>query len=223
MKKTLIALMALAGVAVAEPVLTFNMDSAVRDSEGNLESCVSLADNDKANSSVNIGNLMFSEKTYTVTITLSDMYCSENVELQDGQKLMLTSIQVVSRNDATRRPEDATITVSGNTSAVADYTAISGSKRDLITFRFDTPIDITDSTSVSIQFNVPSYQAGQSTTSFGYSAVEAKSGHTLQATPLTFGSYGIPVRLNVTATPEPATATLSLLALAALASRRKRH
>lgn len=154
----------------------------------------------------------------SITLTLGNMLVSDAVDLAAGQKLVLTSVQVVSRPSGSQyRPADsvATIEIGGETftSAAAVYPA--PGSRDLITFTFNTPVDITNATTLTLSISGD----------FGYSCYAVKNDHqetvTLPSDTATYNQWHMPTRLNTMVAPEPATATLSLLALAGLAARRR--
>lgn len=225
MKKTLVAILALSGMAMAASDLTYTMDTAYT-VDGDSGSAVTAILSPFTNPYVEVNQLMHSG--FSTTLTIKNMYGSDILPaLKDGEKLVLTSIQVVSRANTAARPADAKITLGNNlgTSLNADYSALGTAPnetttipRGLITFNFETPVDISNLETLTLTFT----GGGKG---LGYTCWKGAGDATIESdTPsLANGGWHIPVRLNTQIIPEPATATLSLLTLAGLAARRRRH
>ncbi|MCQ2365503.1 MAG: hypothetical protein MJ051_08145 [Akkermansia sp.] len=219
MKKTLVALFALGSMAMAGDI-SYTIDNAwslAGDSELHSSVEAALANNGDALNLNRLNNVL-NGSDHAVTVTLSDMYWSVVPATVENRGMLLTSVQIVSRNDAASQLETAlTVSFGGHsyTSATADYSGVPGTaQRGLITFNFNTPVDITGAEALTLTLS----GAGTGGTVF-----QAKNeGFELHGDTATNGLWHAGIRLNVQ-TPEPATATLSLLALAGLAARRRRH
>lgn len=218
MKKTLVALFALGCMAMAADV-EYTIDNAYTTSgTSDLSSAVeaALAHNTEVFDFNQLRDTLSGDKT--MTVTLSDMAWSINPATVENQGMLLTSVQLVSRdNTQFQNAVTMTVTVDGTsyTSLQAVYPAVVGNQRGLVTFTFETPVIITGAETLTL---------GIGGSGAGTSVIEPLpgSGHTLQGDTPVHDAWHVAVRLNVK-TPEPATATLSLLALAGLASRRRRH
>lgn len=154
----------------------------------------------------------------SLTLNLGDMYSAQSLR----GTLNITSVTVVSRPDNTQH-NSATMTLTVGdqtfTSGNAVYSTNAANTYGTVTYSFATPVEISaDTTSLDLTIT-----AANASNKFGYGEFKVAEGCSLTSgSPSTY----VPVvRLSGTytpAVPEPATATLSLLALAGLAARRRR-
>lgn len=222
MKKTMMALAALAGVASATTSLT--LDSSFTPVSGTAQSII---DAGIGHGNTNWGvDVKGDQLTYTianaptVNVTVSSLLGADAVA--DDQPLTLTAFVMLSRpGDSWYVGDHRTVTVTVGdqswTSNVSTISRTSGYGTIIYTFADENaPLFLTTDT-LKVVFNA----ASNEDISFG--CVQPLNGATLSTgTDLNYSGWAMPIRLEAK-TPEPATATLSLLALAALASRRKRH
>lgn len=226
MKKTLIAMLALGSMAMADtPQYEFTLSSGLTSTvdqttvsafdamvgltEANAEQATPglNADHLGALSACNlfINNMLL---TTTAPVGLSD------------EMYNITDISFVTRFDYRSEPAGSlTITISGQnyTSSSVAYTYFGGASTDqmgYVTYHFDTPVQ-TPMTTTQIDATLTS---GPS-----ISVAMANNGYTLAGTNGVHNSWQAVAQLKGFVTPEPTTTTLSLLALAGLAARRKRH
>ena len=218
MKKTLVALFALGSMAMAGDI-SYTLDNAYSVSGNDeLYSAVTAAlANDQHGIKMDRLNNVLGGTSTAVTVTLSDMAWSIDPATVANRGMLLTSVQIVSRNDdASQLVTALTVSFDGQsfTSESADYSGVPGTaQRGLITFNFTDPVIITGAETLTLSLS------GAGT---GATVYKAQDDYELHGDTATFGSWHAAIRLNVK-TPEPATATLSLLALAGLAARRRRH
>ena len=232
MKKTLIALMALAGVAMASPL---TLDTKYMDKEGNTSS---YWEDISSMSGIELGN--FDQKTITFYIEVSDLYGADS--LADGYTYQLTSISWTGHTQGFFVGGSRTITVSNGETSVSAAYPTSDTSNHKLTATFDTTLNITSASKLTVTI-----ESSNSAENVGMSIVDRTSADT-KAGSVTGATWGyvdgepaydyihnqinsqMPINtkgyndiaIRLTVIPEPATATLSLLALAGLAARRRR-
>lgn len=251
MKKTLLTLMLLAGVTCAAEIGDHvQMGSYYTDNHGTRHEAVS---NLQGKTVADIGDtLTMGTATYVTadatrgksfTVSASDLLVSSAGTLEGNEVMQLDSLVILSGsvffNDYRYGVYNRWITVTvGDSTTVytSDYmvAAVENGKFGTETFTFGGEIPTfleTDTLTVTLHVD-----GGYSDSYFFFGGIDSKeydytAGNTLtgrdQPTSKTMSGA---VQLNCTvidkaapATPEPATATLSLLALAGLAARRKRR
>lgn len=237
MKKTLIAILALSGLAMAEQELTWSFGTTAYEQSNNGGS--------------------YSGVAFKLS-TGSDRYTSDVFAFDQISSATLTSIQILSRNNNdTDIPVTLSLIVvdgdgallgvsSSHTHTAAQMNGLQYT-RSISTFSFDTeeaPITLSTNTNyyayfvteekadeLTNDFVLTSDNYGQTVTSATLFAYQGKNPYTdsaanwgLQNGFKSVASAGFVPNMKVNVTvPEPATATLSLLALAGLAARRRRH
>ena len=237
MKKTLIAILALSGLAMADQELTWSFGTTVYEQSNNGGS--------------------YSGVAFKLS-TDSDRYTADVFAFDQISSATLTSIQILSRNN---NDTDIPVTLSlmvvdGNgalvgvsnshTHTAAQMNGLQYTRR-ISTFSFGTeeaPITLSTNTNyyayfvteekaaeLTNDFVLTSDNYGQTVTSATLFAYQGKNPYTDSATnwglqngfkSVASSGFVPNMKVNVTV-PEPATATLSLLALAGLAARRRRH
>lgn len=223
MKKTLITLLALSSLPMAAIELgtEFTLDSHVGTTSV-FEAMVGSTAGDAATATgLTINRLAY--PTCTADIHVSELLSSINLsELTSDQFLLVNQVQFVFRDtqQTTYLPTTSslTTTVGGETytaeNAAIDY--VTGSYGTL-TFTMDTPIKLTG-LETNVQFALSATGA-----QLGFGVAQNNGAATVLGANDFTGGWCPVVRLSGTVAPEPATATLSLLALAGLCARRRRH
>ncbi len=231
MKKTLIALMALTGAAITEAATLSSyytddnetkqvtLDEVLGNSEANASA---LADSLTADTIVAKTNVTFTLDTSTMLFDgakLGDTVTLNSLVLASG------AANTYYVNEATNNQRYATITLSGVTyTSDKQVAAITSGTYGTLTYTFtgDNAFTFTVGDSLAIELNS---EEGVYHSQFGVFQGQTGSGditcQKYDTAPGT-GSWQPAVKLNVAAVPEPTTATLSLLALAGLAARRRR-
>lgn len=221
MKKTLVALAALSSMA-AFGGTEFTIDSKVITSTAAeisaFDSIVGYSKDDAiTNTGLSIDRLGY--QNCTVDLHLSQMLHS--VELASGQKYVVTAITMGFRYDqqSSYMPTGTSLTTTINevtyTTGEAAFVGENGTT-GTITWTFTTPIEL-DGTE-DLQLSIAA-ESGK----YGFTVGQNKDGNELVGVNDFTKGWKPIVRLSGTVTPEPATATLSLLALAGLVARRRRH
>ncbi len=234
MKKTIIALMALVGVAItnASTLSSYyiddnetkqvTLDKVVGISE---DDATALADSLTADSIVAMTNVTFSLDTSTMlfdgaklgdTVTLNSLVLASSAITEHYINTAGTGSYDQAR--------DATITLNGvsYTSEKQTTSGVTGSLYGTLTYNFANSFTFTVGDTLAIE--LPSV-SGSYHSQFGVFQGQIGSGDiscTSYETAPGSGSWQPAVKLNVQVVPEPATATLSLLAFAGLAARRRR-
>ena len=232
MKKTLITLLALGSIACGDMLTlgsklsyvdstdasnSFTIDAyqafvgKTRDEiDGYTLSGVDCIDADRVNT-------IPGTSTNTITLNLGDMISTGTAELGEG--LQLTQISFIGRDASDRKPAEATLSLELDGSTYTSSVAQSGgdTTHEYITFSFtDGPI-ITCLSDIQVTYSA-------STATLGSGVFKAQNGAVLSG--VNNGSTDwtpiAQVVLSTPSIPEPTTATLSLLALAGLAVRRRR-
>ena len=233
MKKTLIALFALAGVAAAANVgdtLRFGsyIDGTYDDAVATLNGMTRTAVNNAYGASC-ADNMGYTNGS-TFTLSPADVYPFTDW-LEDDVNYKLTTVQILSRSNDSEWGDGRSLLVSvdGGVTNIASEAAVkvrSGSDTyGLITVTFSKEVLFTDKDTLTFTFVSPGTGNGQK---FGVAAFKDSSFTTLVtgnslAWTVNNNTYVTPIAITAIKTPEPATATLSLLALAGLAARRRRH
>ena len=230
MKKTFVALMALSGVAMADVTLGsyYTVDGTNYDAVDNFYGYT--ADEMKAKySGLTVDKLAFDAASISylsaVALDTGDMLSSDS-SLTTGTELSLSTLSVLARVDDDYQGVGSSVSVTIDgvtyTSNVAKYSngpTLFG--HGLITYAFEG--------------TCPTFELGDTLT-FTFNLIDGTVGSTnkipaaalkgLSAAPTVYsGGWQAAVQLGtnvVTNVPEPTTATLSLLALAGLAARRRR-
>ena len=233
MKKTLIALMALAGVAMATETTAVTLGSWYTDGGQNfltLDAVTDKAMNDCA-SLLNANHDTELTASASFTLNTEEMMLSG---VKVGDTVTISSIQVASAIGGYGTGAGATrtmaVTLGGNT-YVSDtqqsykpqgaygVLTYNFSGDNIFTFTVGDDLAVT----INAQNGVVHQQLGIFKNQTGVSTIT--SGDTVngwQAAVKLNGTVSVPEPVTPSV-PEPATATLSLLALAGLASRRRRH
>lgn len=157
--------------------------------------------------------------TKTVTLNLANMYTEGDSSLLSAG-MSLTQICFIGRDDAKNRPAGVTLSLTiGDTTYTSDAVVYGASdKHGAITFNFTNGPVITTLSDISVTYS--------GTESMGAGVFKDQNGAVLTGTNGTVDATAnwVPIaKVTLTSVPEPATATLSLLALAGLAARRRRH
>jgi len=226
MKKNILLALMLAGMASA--ATTYTLDTAiVKTSDGSKVSAFEAALNKTAAQANNVdgitgaGNLSYKNTNKpTITFTVKDMF---GVTELPGETLQLSTLSFLSRsNNGDIGYGSVTLTVNGKSSTSSTFSIDSSAGTSVfrsVTWTFNSPLVFTMDDTLSLTLTI-------GTTSFGMGGFEQEAGYTYGGTTkgLTANSkdYYNFFRLGVEVIPEPTTATLSLLALAGLAARRRR-
>ena len=240
MKKTLIALMALAGVASAVDYTgasKITLDSG----KGNAETSAyeALIKGETVASSTGVlkyTSTTDSIKAITFYINVNDLVGGE--ALKDGWTYYLDSFSFVKEeNNGHYTGGNRTLTLSNGSESVIFSEASSTSKyvttnfesqvtesKSLLSFKKGDMLTITLTAGAGEQIDVRYYDVYSPGVSFTMHNGQVNDGDNHKINPgNTNWKYNSPViRLTAYAVPEPATATLSLLALAGLCARRRR-
>ncbi len=233
MKKTLITLLALAGVAAAN-TLELSSKLSYTDPEGVNSFEFSAYDTFVGQTRSTIDNYTMNgidcidadrdsaipapETSKTVTLNLANMYTKGDISLLSSG-VILTQICFIGRNDSLHRPTGVTLSLTiGDTTYTSD-TVVYGATdtHDAITFNFTNAPTITTLSDISVTYS--------GNESMGAGVFKDQNGALLTGTNGTVDatSAWVPIaKVTLRAVPEPTTATLSLLALAGLAARRRR-
>ena len=241
MKKTLIALMALAGVACAVDYTgasKITLDSGYGNAETSAyEALIKGETLSNNNGALRYTSAEDSIKTITFYINVNDLVGGE--ALKDGWTYYLDSFSFVKEEDnGYYTGGNRTLTLSNGSESVIFSEASSSSKyvttnfesqvnesKSLLSFEKGDMLTITLTAGVGERIDVRYYDINSPGVSFTMNNGQVNDGddHTINPGNTNW-KYNSPViRLTAYAVPEPATATLSLLALAGLAARRRRH
>jgi len=230
MKKNILLALMLAGVASA--ATTYTLDTAiVKTSDGSKVSAFEAALNKTAAQANNVdgitgaGNLGYTTTNKpTITFTVKDMFGATELP---GETLRLSTLSFLSRdNNANTNYGTVTLTVNGK-SVTSDSFSIDSSAGTsvfrAVTWTFGSPLDFTMEDTLSLTFT---NKTTDKTGYIGMGGFVQETGYTFAGTNKGFtannNDYYNFFRLGVEVIPEPTTATLSLLALAGLAARRRR-
>lgn len=215
MKKTLITLLALSGLAIADTVTYSSYTSSFAITSSFVGK---TADQIRALGATDANKLAFTDNQ-TVSLSVAGMMPSD--VLESDTELMLNTFSYISRPDTTHTSENSTVSITLDgvtyTSGAAVYTGTDGTY-GLISYTFtDGP---TFTAADTLSFSI----ARVGTTDPSKLAFGAFQG--LEGTTKIYGdwqgAFQISGTIATAAVPEPTTATLSLLALAGLAARRRR-
>ena len=229
MKKTLIALMAMAGMACAQ---SFNLDSKVINGSDTFSAFENVVGYTKSEAGSNTGLLVdrYAQHSSTLTVTLGDLYgyTEETTYLVESVSFAMRYDTVTVFNQK-YLPTTSSLTLKvgneeyGTTgNAVFSYDTVAttdtAARIGTITFTFDKAVVLTGTEETITLVTTSS----GSTDGLAYTALKnSENAQVVGVNPVVSG-YGPVVRLSGQIIPEPATATLSLLALAGLAARRRR-
>ncbi len=235
MKKTIIALMALAGMAVAgTDTNTLTLSSKVSGTQasgfsesfdldafskviGETAATVDALTTGGKKYLDGDNNSFEYDDTIAYTLKLENMLQSGNTTLDVTKGLALTSIEIIGRDNGGDKQANATLSLTIGTKTYTSnkptYSTSTGYQP--ITFTF-TDGPVLTSLSSDLNITVSGFTSGY----LGLGAFKTQSDATL--TGVSGNGYVPLVRVNLSTVPEPTTATLSLLALAGLAARRRR-
>lgn len=213
---------------VASVASAFTLDTAiVKTDDGSSVSAFEAALNQTKQEAAAVDGINVADQLHfttasapTITITLSDMYSTE--ALPEGT-LTLSTLSFLSRPDSSNQGYES-VTVSVNDKSVTStsyttdlpvsgnstYRAVTWTFSDTLTFSADDVLTVTFA-ATSVEMGMGVFQTETGYTFGGVNPVYTNSSN----------QYYDFFRLEVI--PEPATATLSLLALAGLAARRRRQ
>ncbi len=230
MKKTLIALLALSGLAMADSVsLTLGTDFTKGSTAGNGYSGISFTVTDDTDRYVIMPDLDGKSLTSTVNLTgISVQFRNDNGtnKIADGLAMVLTDTdhKVLAISSTTNAFETITI---GEQSGVINAVCVSFDGVTINTDEQYFAYYVAASTEVNIgntitaadlaSVNLMVRGTGFSSPATDFAVTKGLTLDGVSYTPV--GAISVSAEL----VPEPATATLSLLALAGLAARRKRH
>ncbi len=225
MKKTIIALLALGGVAAAADV---TIGSYVTKDSVNYDIVDSFAgetyDDVDSTYGVHLDKLHF--KSLTFVLNTGDMLVSDS-GLKTGDALTLKSLTILGRYDTNDyRATDSTMTVtledaSSYTSSVAVHVR-GNSGCATITYDFTDAITFSLGDDLTFTFNRGSAEGDDPTYNLGIAPMQGVSGAPIVYNNVWQMGTQLSVASAAASVPEPTTATLSLLALAGLAARRRR-
>lgn len=227
MKKTFIALLALAASAVANAdTSAYMLDSRLNLADGTTLSAFDQIPGKTKNEVTGTGYFSAADQlhftTLTLTLTLGDMYLSGADSLEGPTTI--SSISFISRPDSSNQgPGTITVSVGGQTYTSEDVTySQTGATYGTDTFSFENAITI-DPKTTTITLTL----GHTNSVEVGFGAFQPATNATLTGSTAEYNGVWYPVvRISGTTgtpvVPEPATATLSLLALAGLAARRRR-
>lgn len=244
MKKTIIALLALGSVAMAESVDS-TLTTGIKVIYQGEETFVSALNEDATNfvggsalnaihvgssfanwsGSRNVASLQFE-------VTVAELYGAELLQVADS--ITLNSFSYLGNADGWCEDEGRTITVATGTQSKTVLLDAAGVREGAWLTVSDLDFELTKDSVLTITLS-PSSSMVTDNMSLATADIYGKSGATVTWSGVTTEkddpslgmnsnwSYEAPlVKLSVTTTPEPATATLSLLALAGLCARRRR-
>ena len=221
MKKTLITLLALAGVAIADEPITigsyYTKDSVQYDAVENL---VGKTKAEAKNEITNADNYTF-DVDKTITLNTANMLVSDS-SLITGTELQLTGFSYISRIDANDQSKNATVSITiGDVTYTSEKAVFNGGANNtdygLVSYSFSDAALPTFKLGSDLTFTIDC--AGtDNNQKLGFGFFQGLSG----AVTL-YGAWQGAFQLQAVTVPEPATATLSLLALTGLAARRRRH
>lgn len=238
MKKTLIALLALSGVAMADATLGsyYTVGGTKYDAVDNFYGYTKDQIIAKT-SEVTVDQLAFDANSIgnlsAVTLNTADMLCSDS-SLTTGTALTLSSLSILARaNDGHKGVgSSVAITIDGVT-----YTSTTTTYSDGDIYTDDAGSTLNGHGLITYTFvdKLPTFELGDTLT-FSFSLTDgtvadenkipAAALKGISAAPIIYGGvWQAAMQLNVdtVTVPEPTTATLSLLALAGLAARRRRR
>lgn len=234
MKKTIVTLIALSGISAAAD-LTLTTGIQYTDSSGNttLVSGYTNPHNEDIGYSTNYWPGSRNLSSLDFTITLSGLYGADAIQKTD--EITLNSLKIKVTGTGWCQDEGRTITItSGENTYSCELADIfsgpggnDGNTEGYLTFSpKDWALTLDSTISVSIK---PADGATSANLSVATADIYGKNNATVAWSGVTnvdmtdnWGNEAPLVQLNVSTVPEPATATLSLLALAGLAVRRRR-
>ncbi len=225
MKKTIIALLALGGIAAAETAVT--LGSYYTSNSVNY----STVDNFHGLTNNQIYELLtgtagttdyvnrYSDQTKTLTINTGDLYqFSGDAKTGDTLKLTTFLMSTEDKGDYIGTDRYAQVTVGENAYTFKAYQSSNQSGSTVGTFTFDfTDANVTFKLGDEITFTFKSDVQTE------HSTLPVFKGITGPIVENNTAGWKSSVKINAVAVPEPTTATLSLLALAGLAVRRRRR
>lgn len=231
MKKTIIALLALAGVAAAADLSLTTGISYTKNKVTTLVDGFTNPENEDIGYSTALwpGSRNMSELTFD--ITLSDLYGADAINVSDI--VSLTSVQIKVNASGWCMDEGRTITLStGNLtySTLINKAGVYSTGSDTITLKPTGWDNLSKDTVLTVSI-LPAEGLTTTNLSVASADIYGKNGATVAWSGVSnidmsdnWGNEAPLVKVNIATAPipEPTTATLSLLALAGLAARRRR-
>ena len=240
MKKTIISLLALAGVAFGAQTVTFGSYYTVNNEKYDAVSAFAgkTKEEIKTLSGIDTGNIdhLAFDVEKIITLNPKDMLVSDASVTKDTV-LTLTSLSVIGRRDSSYVADDSSLTltvVNKDGSTTASYTTTivtyngysNNNDHGLLTYTFNgSAPTFTLEDTLTFTFAISSERNSENKVP-NDNKVPMATFVGLSAAPHIYTSNGKNWQgaFQITATiPEPTTATLSLLALAGLAARRRRR
>ncbi len=245
MKKTLITLLALAGVAIASEPVTFNTNTTITLSNAAIlgEHTTSMkweVIDSKTEAETSLTNLL-KEETYSVLTTNNAWYCfsgEANTSVEDGDYSFTNDTHVLGKKTGGNQGTLLTYTLNVSELFSSSYTADYEQTITGVTFTTTTSslgdnyytafVISSDGTATCLREGVGGNSL--SNTTLSASNLELSADDKLMIlyrqgnnTKTTITGLSIAATGSAALIPEPTTATLSLLALAGLAARRRRR
>ncbi|MBE6419811.1 MAG: PEP-CTERM sorting domain-containing protein [Akkermansiaceae bacterium] len=226
MKKTLITLLALAGVAAAAetPVTLGSYYTSNGVNYSTVDNFYGLTNNEiyklltGTEGTTDYVN-RYSGVTKTLTINTEDL-CQFSGDAKEGDTLKLTTflMSTEDKGDFIGANRYAQVTIGQNDYTFKAYQSADQSGSKVGTFTFDfTDANVTFRLGDTITFTFASDTEGE------HSTLPVFQGITGPVVDNNSAGWESSVKINAVTIPEPTTATLSLLALAGLAARRRRR
>lgn len=223
MKKSILLILALAGAVSADDVYTLH--SSIISSDGTMTDAWKALDNKTYYTQIAVPGVATSahlafNTPITFTLSLSQMIPSA-ADLENT-RLNLSSFSFLARNDGQYVNYGAlSITVNGQTATSDTFTIATPQTNGspAVTYTFDSGLTLTTSDTITVTLS--SGNAAQ--TGFGMQAFQPDTGngYSFGGAPELHEGYSTVYSVGLSLLPEPTTATLSVLALAGLAARRR--
>ncbi len=245
MKKTIIALIALTGVAAAADSITVSSKLSYTDANDSTKNFVLNAYDefvydtrkqidDFTKNGINcidadrLSVIPPADGTKVITLSLGSMLVSGDISDLETKGAVIDSISFISRNADDKNPSDVTLSITLDGAVYTSQKVVynrdgstgggDDTKHGSITFNFTNAPTIYSLGDLAVTWS-------SSEDEFGCGVFHGENGAILEGTPYqtvnNVNWYSI-AQVKMHIVPEPTTATLSLLALAGLAARRRR-